>query len=244
MKSQLTSLIKAFRTSETSELEVVLSERGEKGISFEPFENLFGLLNNWTEKGHLEFLGSKAVKDLFYHSSVRSRCVVGFEDENITKTKIHSIHAKCPERKHVEFHFTLKDEVPLADPIAMNNEPIEVRIYLLWEYEYKNLFRYSLKQVQTGKNVEHACHNEIIYEVEIELIRNLELLKEFNNDDDEELAHKFIEKSLDLCGRASKKTNIDDKLTMELFSAPNQKNKEKTEPKRKYVSKKLKENSE
>lgn len=237
MKSQLASLIKAFRSSETSELEVVISERGEKGISFEPFEKLFDLLNNWAEKGHIELLGSKVVKDFFYHQSIRSRCIIGFEDENITKTKIHSIHAKCPERKHVEFHFTLKDEVPLNEPIAMNNEAIEVRVYLLWEYECKNLFRYSLKQVQTGKGVEHACRNEIHYEVEIEVIRGSELLKQFSDD---ELAEKLIEKSLDLVGRTNKKTRMEDKLTMDLFSAPNEKRKKETEPKRKYVSKKSK----
>lgn len=240
MYTQLCSLIKSFRENQTSELEVAICEKAIKGVSFQTIDQIYSLLEHWTNEKTLNFKGCFIVKDFFYPHSLRSRCILGYknqgEDEdtqNITKTKIASIHAKCPERKYVEFHILLKDEIPYIEPVSPNNEIIDVRIQLMWEFEYKDAFHYFLKQVQTGKSVEDACSKEeILYEVEIELNRDCEY---FKNNTDEDLAKKLIEKVLDLVGRKNPKTQELENLTMDLYA--NKKLKKEDKPKN---SKKIK----
>ncbi len=240
MYAQLSSLFKAFRENETSELEVAISQKGQNGLPFEVFNDLFSLMEHWTEEKILVFKGCFTVKDFFYANSVRSRVILGYginskneETQNITKTKIASIHAKCPERKYVQFNIQLKDEIPFNDPISVSNEYMDVRIQLIWEFDCKNTFRYFFKQVQSGKTVEDACQNQIQYEIEIEINRDSPL---FLSSTDEEMASKLIEKTLDLAGRKNVKTGEIEALTMDLFSNKNK----HTETKRKYISKKLK----
>ncbi len=247
MNDQLASLFKAFRENETSELEVVMSQKSQSGIPYEAFMNIYNLLQKWTTKDLIVYNGYAEVKDFFYHGSVRQRCRQGFDDENIVKTKIHSIRAKCPERKFIELNFTLKDEVPVVDSfiLTMNKEPIETRIQLIWEFEQKETFKYILKKVQSGKSEAEACQNDPQYEVEIEINRNSPHLKQFS---DQEMATKFIAKTLDLVGRRHPKTNLIENLSLELFSTSEKRKKEKKTaetqtPTRKYVSKKPKQSN-
>lgn len=232
MYSQLASLFKAFRENETSELEITILQRHEDSIPFAVFNDIFLLMEHWVESKNLDYIGFFIVKDFFYANSLRSR-VIGEETQNITKTKIASIHAKCPERKHVEFHIMLKDEIPVIEPISVTNEILDVRIQKMWEFSYKDIFKYFLKQVQSGKTVEDACQNPIKYEIEIEINRESSYLSQFTDD---EMASKFIEKALDLVGRKNPKTGELEILTMDLFSNKNEK--KLNTQKRKYISKK------
>ncbi len=225
MYAQLASLMKAFRENQTSELEISISERNIKGVTFPIIDKIYSLFEHWTKEKLMNYKGCFVVKDHFYANSVRSRVISEYcgdneETQNITKTKIASMHTKCPERKHVEFNILLKDEIPLLDPISVNNVAINVRIQIIWEFDYKNVFRYFLKQVQTGKTVEDACDQEILYEIEIEINRDCDY---FQKNSDEDMAKKLVEKALDLIGRKNPKTNEIELLTMDLFSNKNEK---------------------
>ncbi len=231
MQTQLASLFKAFRENETSELEIAISQKGEKSVPLEVFNDVFLLLEHWMINKYINYKGCFKVKDFFYPNSIRSRVIAPYSKEyddadtqNITKTKIAHIHTKCPERKQVEFHIQLKDEIPLIEPISVSNEYIDVRIQLMWEFDYKNIFRYFLKQVQSGLTVENACKNSIQYEIEIEINRDSSYLKEFSDDD---MAKKLIEKTLDLLGRKNPKTGEIETLTMDLFTNKNEKKNKK-----------------
>ncbi len=231
MYKQVASLFQSFRQRDTLELEVNIRQKSENGIPFEMVDLIYDLFVKWTSSKHLVFESQQTLKDFFYQRDVRQRSCIGFPDEIITKTTIASIAAKCPERKMVEFHITLKDEVPLLSFSTSIAAPIYVRIQTMWKFVYKQAFIYILKQVQSGKTTEEACNRDPTYELEIEVVRDSNYLKEHTN---EEMANALISKALDLTGPKKH-----EQLKMELITK-DPKRKKETEPKRRYVKKEKK----
>jgi hypothetical protein len=151
--------------------------------------------------------------------------------ECVIKTSLATIHAKCPQRRRFEFHFTLKDEVPTPEPSGL--VPEYVRIQEVHNFIYKQAFCYSIKKVQQGPTKEAAAASDVHFELEIEIIRNSAYMATHSL---EHMSESLMIKALDFI-----RESPEEKLTLELNLLPKSlKRLEDQRPKRKYVSKKAK----
>lgn len=239
MNEHLVTVLQAFQNTPTAELEVIISRKVMQGkqngtLPFEMWKKLY----RWVKTGckqnpiHMIFEGEQEFMDCFYDNNVRVRARFGQDPVCIIKTKIASIHAKCPQRKFLDFHFTLKNEVPTTEP-AIGQQPLYVRIQKVYSFRYKNAFQYVFKKVATGATKELACQETPTYELELEVLRDSHY---FQTKTIEHIADSFIEKTLDLTGRGE-----NEELTLELSILPKSLKLVEAKikgPTRKYISKK------
>ncbi len=238
MNEQLVTMLQAFDNTKTAELEVIISKKQLQGkqsgtVPYEIFLKLWDIF-----KKSEELQKHKIIKytDYFYPNNVRVRAQYGHNPQSIIKTKIASIHAKCPQRKFLDFHITLKNEMPTCLPDKPDTFFL-VRAQEVRMFTYKNTFCYLLKKVATAATRELAGEQEPTFEIEIEILRDSDYFKQSSYD---ELAESFVAKILDLAGRGD---DGKDELTMELSILPKSLKIVEAKllgPKRKYVSKKNK----
>jgi hypothetical protein len=230
MFEQLATMFRAFSNQPTSELEVSISLRSA-GKQFVPKKIMKILKEKLPTFPGIVACTQVKYTDSFFPGNIRVRSRgMGHKGEAIIKTKLCSIHAKCAQKRHFDFHFTLKDEIPTEAP--ENAVPEFVRIQKVLEFQYKQAFCYFLKKVNSGPSVALACKEDPIYEVEIEVIPRSAYLLSHSH---EEMADSLISKALGFI-----RESAEEDLTMELNIVPKSlKLLEPQRPKRKYISKKM-----
>lgn len=215
--TQAELLVNAFRLHPFTELEMVLMQDSmPTGVTFEAMKSLYDALVGATQLGIFEQKEKKTYVDYFYPGNVRGRYENGRDRPvYIRKVALARLDTVCLQRPGTIMRYNLKDESPMRK-FFPTQPPLFVRLAEVWDFTYKNKFVYTVKKVVSGTTKQDACTRPPAFEVELEVLRNMEYL---NNTNDGTLARSLISKSVDLIGRWSEETETQDFLEVDIVHA-------------------------
>ena len=200
---KMSEIISNYRDCEESELEIVLGQHEATfipGVSFGYFTDLYKGIeaaiadekytSNWTVL-HRQV----HIANYYFPDGVRGRYKVGEPTEFVRKSPWQNVDLHIEDRKY-DCRISLRKENKI-DYIATQS-PVKIRLQERWSYIYKNSWRYDLTKVVTGQTKEDACHNQPVFEVEVELLKKNSFFKKETNFF---IAQHILQKTVDLLGR-------------------------------------------
>lgn len=216
--SVLETLVQDFVQDDQLELEMCLCVKRAKDeptkLPQDMAYKMMTTLSDSAKEGHFKATKHMFVDYFYQNGTIRHRCFVEstMRPETVRKTRIGRALASCPQRDY-NFCFNLKREQPIRNFNTIEQgAPEYIRIQQEWVFEYKNAFRYVVKQVQSGGTSKEECLNKPLhFEIEIELLHDSDYIKQRSI---RELTESFIEKCLDLCGRKDDNDENPEPLTM------------------------------
>ena len=151
------------------------------------------------EPFHHRPYGANGLQDYFFsNGNTRLRIEGGYNSGTVQKKRVGTAVAKCVEMPQFSFCFHLKQEHPVKNHSPVGPITSHVRLQTVLEFTYKDAFRYSFKEVLSGKTKEQAAEQAPTYEIEIELIPFSTYLMESS---DQHIADSLLMKVMDLVGR-------------------------------------------
>lgn len=199
MVQDLVPFIDAFKANEQFELEGSLGVLTQtcfiSGVDFLYFKTIHQVFSEaaaaWSAPEQKSHFAS-----FYYNLDVRARHTVVEKPVIVCKTPVGKCDVVCPERSY-DLRINLKREQPCA-PVVSDVPPTYVRLHERWSFTYKDAWRYDFSKVASGATKELACTAPPVFEIELELLRNVPFLNSISSAD---LARHLLEKLTDLLGR-------------------------------------------
>lgn len=203
VENTIKDMLTTFRHGNCMELEVNYASE----VTASQFNELKRAMQQSALSGILKAKIEKRYIDLHFANSVRCRTEIGFPAKVHQKTRIRDLKVTCDP---IKFHFCLNSEVPLSDQQVGSiwdkfSAPQLVRLQRVWEFDYKEAFRYCLKEVGTGTTKQEAANSILKYEIEIELIPHAHY---FNAHSEDDIVASFLAKCYDLIPSYLKRESI------------------------------------
>jgi hypothetical protein len=194
----LVPLIDAFKADTQLELEgslgVLTQDCFVSGVDFVYFKTIHKVFSEaaaaWSEPEDKSHFAS-----FYYALDVRARYNVKDKPVIVCKTPLGKCDIVCAERAY-DMRVNLKREQPSVTTVT--DVATFVRLHERWSFTYKNAWRYDFSKVASGATKELACSAAPVFEIELELLRNVPFLNSISS---EHLAQHMLEKLTDLLGR-------------------------------------------
>lgn len=187
---EITTAVSMFRQNPTYELSIHVFD-----MSFEVFQSLFSMFHQSVESSLMKTRPKTNVVDFFFKNHTRSRHIISQEPDIVRETCIRYSDVCVTQDPKCMFRVGLQCKEPLVE--LPTSKCKLVCLQEVWEFDYKNSFRYIFRKVAQGKTRQTACAGGVTFSVELQLVRGDDITAL----SDQDIARSVMVKGLDLCGR-------------------------------------------
>lgn len=166
----------------------------ESGVSAQDFQRILQMLSSYTKWSNMEESRKwNTIIDYMLLEQIRvSKTFKG--NQFIRKTLMDNITLKCPERPY-NVRVSLKQETPCE--VQLPKEPTMVRVKKRRSFVHKDVWRFDLSYVWSGKDEQEAQSKPPVHEVECEFVGDKNMVRT----ETKYYASSILEKMMDLLGR-------------------------------------------
>lgn len=166
----------------------------ESGVSNQDFQRILQMLSSYSKWTNLEESRKwNTIIDYILMDNIRvSKTCNG--NQFIRKTLMDNITLKCPERPY-NVRVSLKQETPCE--VQLPKEPSMVRVKKRRSFVHRDIWRFDLSYIWSGRDEQEAQSKPPVYEVECEFVGDKNMVRT----ETKYYASSILEKMMDLLGR-------------------------------------------